>query len=170
MKKILILLVSLTMGIFLCSCSKVEEKEFYGTYADAKSFINAEYEKSYLIMDCCEEWNQFKAFVENIKGIGAAEGFEYYFYDQNENIVTPKKPVEIIFHPTEDFKRRSGECAVCSYPEGYLYKCEELENGDLKFTTDKDGIFVAVKYSGYKLWISNLSDCNNQCRTCSDEW
>ncbi len=120
-------------------------------------------------MDCCDGWDDFKAFVEDQEGVGAAEGFEYYLYDSKGNVVRSKKEIEITFHPTRDFKRRSGDVVIYSYPEGQLYDCVIKENGDISFKTKDDGIFVAMKYSDYKLWISNQY-CTGQCSTCSDEW
>jgi hypothetical protein len=162
-------LAALVIASALFTGCSAKEQILYGEYADITIRQNAAYQKSYLMMDCCDEWDDFVKFAKRIKGAGSVEGFELYLYDKHENVINPKDTMDVIYHPTDDFKKREGEIAVCAFPSGTLYPIEVLENGDIAFSTDKDGIFIAVKYSEHKLWISN-ENCEGQCRTCSDEW
>ena len=152
----------------LTGCSS-KEQVLYGEYADVKTSTRAAYQKSYLMMDCCDEWLGFVDFVRHIKGASSVEGFEYYLYDENESVLPVPKNTTVIFHPSEEFRSRTGEIKVCTFPEGYLCEAVALENGDIEFKTDKDGVFAVIKCGDEMLWISNL-DCTGQCRTCSDEW
>ena len=166
LKAAIIAVVCLTM----CGCSAKRDVIFYGEYVDTSGKTNAAYLKSYLIMDCCEEWDEFVDFARHIKGASAVEGFEYHLYDENGEEVPLKEDITVTFHPTDDFLSKDGELVVCSYPNGYMYQVTPGSDGDVVFNTKESGIFLAVKKGSESLWISNLPDCTGQCRTCSDEW
>lgn len=165
------LYICICLCVFLTACAKKEPQIYYGDYADAKTTQDISYIKSYLIMDCCDEWPEFVDFAKTIKGAGGIEGFEIYFYDEDANEISPKRSFTVYFHPTNSFKELEGEVTICEFPTGVLHTCEITENGDIMFETQSDGIYMAVKYADIKyLWISNEEDCTGQCRTCSDDW
>ena len=102
---VILLLVSLVL-ILTFSNKKNETISLYGEYSEVVTEnINTAYQKSYLMMDCCEEWPDLYKDMVQIKNLVAAEGYEIYLYDENgkrtegETIIT--------FIPTEDFKTKT---------------------------------------------------------------
>lgn len=171
MKKLLIFLVFIYI-ILLAGCtSDKEEKTLYGEYLDIKGYTNATYQKDYLMMDCCTEWQRLVRFIQEIDGVNSAEAFEYYLYDEDGNDFKfdAENGLQLTFKPSEKFKERVGETKVCLFPVGKVYPCEVADNGDITFTADTCGIFVCLKFGEGDLWISN-EECTGQCKTCSDDW
>lgn len=151
-------------------------RHFYGDYVSLDTDSeDAMYILNYLVMDCCEEWNDITAYADTIPDACAIEGFEVYCYDMSTSTV-PTGKCAIIFHPTEEFLERDYE-TVTVYHFGTQTELptEITENGDIKAEANNlDGIFLLTKKikgtTNDNLWISNVEDCNDQCRSCSDDW
>lgn len=172
-RKIRVLLYILCLSVFLVSCGKVEKQVLKSDYVDTEIDFKAGYCKGYLLMDCCDEWNEFVDYCKHIKDASYIEGFEFYLYNDDGEEIKPKREFTVTFYPTEDFKTFEDETVViCSYPEGVIKESVLNENGSITFKADRCGMYIAM---GYKtspnevLWISN-GECEGQCRTCSDEW
>ena len=164
-----IIFLFISILIFNTGCSQ-KEITLYGDYCDAYGKTKAAYIKSFLMMDCCEDWSKFIYLANNIPGAGAIEGLEYYIYNEKGEELPITDPLTIIFHPTDDFREKEGRTVAYNMYSRNSYPAEITDNGDIIFKTSESGVFLIVKFSDNDLWISNLPDCNNQCRTCSDEW
>ena len=80
---VILLLVSLVL-ILTFSNKKNETISLYGEYSEVVTEnINMAYQKSYLMMDCCEEWPDLYKDMVQIKNLVAVEGYEIYLYDEN---------------------------------------------------------------------------------------
>lgn len=167
--------------LILTGCGN-KPKTLYGAYTDVttaeKSCV---YQKSYLMMDCCDEWNDFYDYVSTIKNAVAIEGYEYYLYDKNGNKVIKNDKKEVIFYPTKGYLDKienagKGHYEVYSFEDKEYINTSENEQGYPVINTKKQGIFVLAyisedtdseKYISNKtnLYISN-EECDGQCRTC----
>lgn len=169
------LLFCIILTILCAGCGFGKPSNFlYGRYVDLlPDTFDAVYQRNYLIMDCCEEWEDLCIFLNHTEGLSMAEGFEFYMYDEDEQNVEPKKEILILYRLSEEFRNRydGSEISVISFPDGKVIPAAVGEgNGCITFRTDHCGIYVAVCYGSKELWISNIEDCTGQCRTCSDEW
>lgn len=151
-------------------------KHFYGEYVSLDTDSeDAMYILNYLVMDCCDEWNEVTKYADTIQDACAIEGFEFYCYDMSTNTV-PTGKCMVTFHPTKEFLDKDYESITV-----YHFKTQKelpttiTENGEVQAEADGlDGIFLLTKKikgtTNNNLWISNVLDCNNQCRSCSDDW
>ena len=165
---------------FLAGCGRKEEPTtFYGEFADVATTSPAAYQKSYLMMDCCREWDDLCHFVNDLDckletegslGVSAAEGFEFYLYDENGGILNAKDVLTVVFHPTPDFWERAAGCDIGIYSVNGEFHEAQNKGNDISFHTTHDGIYVAVAFGTSDPWISNVEDCTGQCSTCSDDW
>ncbi len=150
-------------------------KTFYGEFADIVT-TNAKtaFIRSYLLMDCCEEWEDFCNLVISVEDASSAEGLEYYEYNKKGRQLAAKSEITIRFHPTEEFASKPyDDILVYSLTSGSCYEAQLMENGDIETTVKESGIFAFVKISGNPaetVWISNIEDCQGECRSCSDDW
>lgn len=167
MKKALCILL---LVLALTGCSSEREKVFLGEFADLRLTTLASFHRSYLMMDCCEEWKDLTEYIHTLKGISSVECFEYYLYDEDGEVMPlDTEDVLVLFHPTMDFKGRTGDISVYSFKTGKRYDASMTRNGDIEFHTDTDGVFVVTRDGDTPLWISNVR-CTGQCKTCSDDW
>ena len=167
---VILLLVSLVL-ILTFSNKKNETISLYGEYSEVVTEnMDIAYQKSYLMMDCCEEWPDLYKDMIQINNLTAAEGYEIYLYDKNgkrtdgENIIT--------FIPTEDFKTNTqsleGRYDLYHWTEGGGLELILQDSKDFKVDTKQQGIFV-IAYIGQekieKPFVSN-PECTGQCRAC----
>lgn len=168
-------LTVLIICLLLTGCG-TEEQTYYSRFGDFEYDNSISYAKSFLLMDCCTEWDWVVLTVNKMDEVTSAEAFEYYFYDSNGKEIPLEKETRITYHPTEDFKNKNDDDMKVSiynlktknFIEGYI-----LDTGDIIFKTQDCGIFIIMKYNTEEkgtLWISNLPDCDGECKSCSDEW
>lgn len=171
MKKTLIIICSILM-VLLTGCTTTSY-EFTGEFVDVSGTDKASYHKDYIMMDCCDEWNDIikystKIYYEN-PCIGI-EIFEFYVYDKKGNEIEGINRT-VTYHPTEFFSNLNYE-SITVYDFNTKESIQaEIIGTDVVFHTDKNGIFLAVKHgvSDEKPWICNPTSCNNKCSTCSEE-
>lgn len=154
------------------------EKTMKGDFADIIT-VNSKtaFIKSYLMMDCCDEWADFCNLILRTENASSAEGLEFYEYNQKGRPIATKKNVTVLFHPTEEFAAKPyEEIAAYNLKSGKKYDAEVLENGDIKAVVKESGVFAFIKTvvpeegAERTIWISNMQDCNGECRSCSDDW
>ena len=167
---VILLFVSIVL-FFSFSKKNVKTTTLYGEYSEVVTEnINTAYQKSYLMMDCCEEWPDLYKDMIQINNLAAAEGYEIYLYDKNgkrtdgENIIT--------FIPTKDFKTKTqsleGRYDLYHWTEGGGLELILQDSKDFKVATEQQGIFV-IAFTGQenieKPFVSN-PECTGQCRAC----
>ena len=169
---LIVILLIASIALFLTfSKKKVKTTTLYGEYSEVVTEnINTAYQKSYLMMDCCEEWPDLYKDMVQIKNLVAVESYEVYLYDENgkrtegETIIT--------FIPTEDFKTKTqsleGRYDLYHWTEGGGLELIIQDSKDFKVDTKQQGIFV-IAYIGQekveKPFVSN-PECTGQCRAC----
>lgn len=174
------IIILIALCIFLTGCTQ-EVQNFYGEYTDVQVCNNTcAYQKSYLMMDCCAEWNDFCEYALDIPNVLAIEGYEYYLYDSDGNEVISDDIKNVTFRPTEEFidlieQKSSGHYEVYSFDYKEKIECYVTEDGYPAISTDKQGIFILAYVrdddtSTYNnldttIYISNKT-CDGQCRTC----
>jgi hypothetical protein len=173
-KKATLLLTLVTLiSCFITGCGK-EQNLYYGDYSRLLTTDSYAYQKSYLMMDCCEEWNEVKEKAENIENARAIECFEFHVYDENAKEVVLKNESTVYFMPTSEFLQQyRSNYKVHVYDEDMteMKNAKFDENNVIEFTATHSGIyFVCFEGKGDTFWLSNQPDCTGQCRTCSDLW
>ena len=167
---VILLLVSLVL-ILTFSNKKNETISLYGEYSEVVTEnMDIAYQKSYLMMDCCEEWPDLYKDMIQINNLAAAEGYEIYLYDENgkrtegETIIT--------FIPTEDFKTKTqsleGKFDLYHWTKDNGLELMLQDTKEFKVATEQQGIFV-IAFTGQenieKPFVSN-PECTGQCRAC----
>lgn len=167
---VILLLVSLVL-ILTFSNKKNETISLYGEYSEVVTEnMDVAYQKSYLMMDCCEEWPDLYKDMIQIDNLTAAEGYEIYLYDENgkrtegETIIT--------FIPTEDFKTKTqsleGKFDLYHWTKDNGLELMLQDTKEFKVATEQQGIFV-IAFTGQenieKPFVSN-PECTGQCRAC----
>ena len=154
-----------------------KETSLKDTYVDlATKNSDAFYIESYLMMDCCDEWDDMVDYVDALDATDI-EGYEYYVNDYSGNHYDMglfDSGNKITIHMTDEFKE-----AVDDAGEGGTYKlysfntrkeipCEE-DGDDIIAKTKEQGIFILTyKVDGKDLeFISNEANCTGQCRNCA---
>lgn len=168
-----ILSAIIIVSLYLVGCGTDVSSYFIGKYCDIEGMLpSVTYTKDYIMMDCCEEWPLLVSFVQHQHNISAAEGIEFYFYDEDGNKVSPDGNFTVHVSLNEGILAQSG-----STYEAYLLGSNQPvvvkeENGIASFETNQTGIYVIVKKDEHAKdpWIYNEEDCHNQCKTCSGDW
>ena len=169
---LIVILLIVSIVLFLSfSKKKVKTTTLYGEYSEVVTEnINTAYQKSYLMMDCCEEWPDLYKDMVQIKNLVAVEGYEIYLYDENgkrtegETIIT--------FIPTEDFKTKTqsleGKFDLYHWTKENGLELMLQDAKEFKVATEQQGIFV-IAFTGQenieKPFVSN-PECTGQCRAC----
>ncbi len=149
---------------------------FFGDYVDIDTSDAVTYTKSYLVMDCCDDWEDVVTYVKSLPNTSGVEGYEFYCYNESENVIPAN--CTLTFKPTEGFTGVMYEKIYAIHFETktifstYINKDGKIM---IKDTNGLDGIFLLIKEQANQtvdgLFISNLSEeCNGQCCSCSDEW
>ena len=167
---VILLLVSFVL-ILTFSNKKIETTFLYGEYSEViTENMDIAYQKSYLMMDCCEEWPDLYKDMIQINNLAAAEGYEIYLYDKNGKRTEGQSTITFI--PTEDFKTKTqsleGRYDLYHWtPDGGLELILQ-DTKDFKVDTEQQGIFV-IAFVGQqnieKPFVSN-PECTGQCRAC----
>lgn len=179
-KRILIIVISIALitaiiiGVLLLFVLK-KETTLKDTYVDVSTKdSNTFYIESYLMMDCCDEWNDFVAYI-NTLNTTAAEGYEYYICDHSgERFEDSFYKNKITIHPSDEFKEEiqklgsNGKYRLYSFDKKEEIECEEV-NGEVEAKTDIRGIFIVTYTVDDKAleFISNEEECTGQCQECS---
>ena len=168
-------LIILIVCLLFTGCN-AKEQTYYSRFCDFEYKGTVSYAKSFLFMDCCTEWDWVVLTINKMDEVTSAETFEYYFYDSNGNEIPLENEVKATFHPTEDFKNKrddDNKAKIYNLKTKTLIDGDITDTGDITFKTEECGIFIIMKYCDEEkgtLWISNLPDCNGECKSCSDEW
>ena len=172
---IIVIIIGLVVGFCLFK-PKPEVLTLYGEYSEIKTTNkNTVYQKSYLMMDCCEEWKDLYKDMLEIDNLTAVEGYEIYLFDENGNRTEGENTYTFI--PTDEFKEHTEEHDKDSEGKYDIYHWTEengLElisenNSSFEITSEYQGIFVIAytekKQDDDKPFVSN-PNCNGQCRAC----
>ena len=155
--------------------TKEESLVLYGQYSQIETTNkNIAYQKSYLMMDCCEEWPKLYKDMLKIDKAVAIEGYEIYLFDENGKRIDGKNTFTFI--PTDDFKKHTEEHNSDSKGRYDIYHWTEengLElisenNSEFKIVSEDQGIFVIAFIENEdvdKPFVSN-PECTGQCRAC----
>lgn len=172
---IILLLICLGIALFFLKKTKQETITLYGEYSQIETTNkDTAYQKSYLMMDCCEEWPKLYKDMLDIENLAAVEGYEIYLYDENGKRTEGKNTY--IFIPTEEFKSHTEEHSKNSKGKYDIYHWTEEngleliseDNNSFQIIYDKQGIFVIAfieKEDVDKPFVSN-PECTGQCRAC----
>ena len=167
---VILFLVSSAL-IFVFSKKKNETITLYGDYSIvATQNTSIAYQKSYLMMDCCEEWPDLYKDMLQIDNLVAVEGYEIYLFDENGNKTNGESTITFI--PTEDFKEKTqsieGRYDLYHWTKEDGLNLLNQDNKDMSIHTEKQGIFV-IAFIGQenerKPFVSN-PECTGQCRAC----
>ena len=161
--------------VFIFSRREKETITLYGEYSQIETTNkNIAYQKSYLMMDCCEEWPKLYKDMLTIDNAVAIEGYEIYLFDENGKITEGNNTYTFI--PTDDFKKHTEEHNKDSKGRFDIYHWTEekgLEvlsenNSNFQIITEEQGIFVIAFIEDEDLekpFVSN-PECTGQCRAC----
>ncbi len=171
--KMIYIISILSAALILSGAAAV--RTLYGEFADITTGCGrTAFVRSYLLMDCCSEWEEFCRTVRSTGGAASAEGLEFYEYNKNGRQMLTRGEVTVLFHPTEEFASQPFDrIEVCSLSSGKRYEAAVTETGDISVKVEESGVFAFVKILEHPpgpVWISNIQDCNGECRACSDGW
>ncbi len=157
-----------------CGSTGKEPVTLQSEFCDVTADTNAAYIKSYLMMDCCRQYKEMKNYIQELYEDGdvtSAEGFEFYFYNDNGGRVTTETDMDVVYRPTDEFNSKEGEIACYDFKTQTMLDCT-VDGNTIKFHTNKPGIYIVTKLrdaDADNLWVSNAG-CTGQCQSCSDDW
>lgn len=178
----IIIIICVIILVIICLVTAIifsrKEKQtitLYGEYSEITT-DNEEiaYQKSYLMMDCCEEWNALYKDMLKIDNLVAVEGYEIYLYDQNGKNINGT--IAYTFIPTKGFSsyiekhkaEADGKFDIYHWTEDSGLELISENSTDYKVISEKQGIFVLAYTSNEKVekpFVSN-PECTGQCRAC----
>ena len=176
MKKCVKALIAAVLLIAVVSGCGAKAKNFYGTYCDVTTKSKSvAYCKDYMMMDCCEGWEELLGFVKTLDTVAAVEGYELYFYDDN-GMETASEEHTVSLHPTASFMKRvammdTDRFVVYSLENRQAYDAVYLSASEVQFTTTEKGIFILAAVTDKKVSNKYISNpyCYDDCRTCAEE-